>query len=131
MAETNELAALMGTLCEYIATAADRELPADVQERGTHHFLDTLAAMVSGSRLKPGRKATAWIQVQGGAPQACVIGTSVVTSVINAAMANGMFGHADETDDRGDEHQHQAVGGRVPGPSSAAGHRHDPRGASG
>ena len=35
----------------------------------------------------------------GGKPQAMVIGTRIVTSTVNAALANGMAAHADETDD--------------------------------
>jgi 2-methylcitrate dehydratase PrpD len=35
----------------------------------------------------------------GGKPQATVIGTSIVTSAVNAAFANAMAAHADETDD--------------------------------
>ena len=93
------LAGVMDSLCDYISQAAERELPPEVAERGKHHLLDTLAAMLSGSRLKPGERAIAWVEAQGGAPQAGVVGTSIVTNVINAAMANGMFGHADETDD--------------------------------
>jgi 2-methylcitrate dehydratase PrpD len=68
-------------------------------ERAKHHLLDTLAAMVSGSRLLPGRKAIEFAAAQGGRPEACVIGSRVVTSAITAALANGMHGHADETDD--------------------------------
>src|SRR5262249_30127968 len=68
-------------------------------EKGKHHILDTLATMVSGSRLLPGKKAIAYIKTLGGPQQACVIGTRIVTAAINAALANGMFAHADETDD--------------------------------
>lgn len=87
------------TLARYIAAAPRRALPAAVTERAKHHLLDTLAAMLSGSRLLPGRRAIEFIKTQGGVPEATVIGTNIVTSAINAALANGMHGHADETDD--------------------------------
>ncbi len=90
---------LMRTLSAYIARAPRRALPAAVIERAKHHLLDTLSAMVSGSQLLPGRKAIEFATVQGGAPEACVIGSRIVTSAINAALANGMHAHADETDD--------------------------------
>ena len=90
---------LMRTLSAYIARAPRRALPAAVIERAKHHLLDTLSAMVSGSQLLPGRKAIEFAAVQGGAPEACVIGSRIVTSAINAALANGMHAHADETDD--------------------------------
>jgi 2-methylcitrate dehydratase PrpD len=84
---------------DYVAGALDRELPADVATRAKLHVLDTLAAMVSGSRLKPGDLAARYVDSIGGKPQAMVIGTPIVTSAVNAALANAMAAHADETDD--------------------------------
>jgi 2-methylcitrate dehydratase PrpD len=90
---------LMNKVAGYIAGAAQRNLPARVQEKTKHHLLDTLAAIVSGSRLYPGQKAIEYIESQGGTPEALVIGTRILTSAVNAALANGMCAHADETDD--------------------------------
>jgi 2-methylcitrate dehydratase PrpD len=94
-----EISAPTLALSAYIAQAAARLLPAEVAERGRHHILDTLAAMVSGSRLAPGRIAIAYVRRLGGTPQASVAGSKVMTSAVNAALANGMLAHADETDD--------------------------------
>jgi 2-methylcitrate dehydratase PrpD len=55
--------------------------------------------MVSGSRLPPGRMAIAYVEAQGGVPEALVVGSRVMTSAVNAALAGGMLAHADETDD--------------------------------
>jgi 2-methylcitrate dehydratase PrpD len=74
-------------------------LPPAVLERTKHHVLDTMAAMVSGSRLLPGRKGIAFVKTLAGTKEACVIGSRFVTTAINAALANGMCAHADETDD--------------------------------
>jgi 2-methylcitrate dehydratase PrpD len=90
---------IMRELSAYIAHAAKKAIPKDVAEIGKHHLLDTLAAMVSGSRLVPGRKAIAYVRNLGGVNQASVIGTRILTSTVNAALANGMMAHADETDD--------------------------------
>jgi 2-methylcitrate dehydratase PrpD len=90
---------LMHKLATYIAAAPRRALPAKVTERAKHHLLDTLAAMVSGAQLLPGRRAIEFISTQGGTPEAQVIGSNIVTTAINAALANGMHAHADETDD--------------------------------
>jgi len=86
-------------LADYVAKALDRELPAEVVARTKLHVLDTFAAMVSGSRLKPGELAARYVDSLGGKPQATVIGSSIVTSAVNAALANAMSAHADETDD--------------------------------
>ena len=82
-----------------MANALDRELPSEVVARTKLHVLDTFAAMVSGSRLKPGELAARYVDSLGGKPQAMVIGTGIVTSAVHAALANAMAAHADETDD--------------------------------
>ena len=94
-----QISPVMQQLSSYIAAAPKKPLPKDVTEKTKHHVLDTIAAMVSGSRLLPGKKAISYIKTLGGAKEATVIGSRYVTTAINAALANGMLGHADETDD--------------------------------
>ena len=86
-------------LIHYLSGALDAELPPNVLEKAKHHILDTLAAMVSGSVLKPGVLARQYVEQQGGPEEAQVVGSSMVVSAVNAAIANGMMAHADETDD--------------------------------
>ena len=90
---------ITGQLAQYMAEARSRSLPPEVAEAAKHRFLDTLGAMVSGARLKAGELAIRYVRLQGGLPEASVLVTDVKTSVVNAALANAMFGHADETDD--------------------------------
>ena len=94
-----EISPLMRELSAYIAGALKRPLPDEAAEKTKHHLLDTVAAMVSGSRLLPGRRAIAYVKALGGVKEACVIGTRLVTTAEHAALANGMLAHADETDD--------------------------------
>lgn len=94
-----EISPVMRGLASYISRALTKPLPGAVTERTKHHMLDTIAAMVSGSRLLPGRRAISYAETLGGAKQACVVGTRLVTTAQNAAFANGMLAHADETDD--------------------------------
>jgi 2-methylcitrate dehydratase PrpD len=82
-----------------VSTALDRDLPAEVIAATKLHILDTIAAITSGSRLKAGDLAARYVASLGGNPQATVIGTRTVTSAVNAALANAMAAHADETDD--------------------------------
>lgn len=90
---------ITGQVARYMAAARDRVLPDEVMRATKHRVLDTLAAMVSGSRLKPGEMAIRYARAQGGVPEASIATTTIRTSAINAAMAHGMFAHADETDD--------------------------------
>src|SRR6187551_2648377 len=88
-----------GRLARYMAEARRRSLPPHVAREARHRILDTLAAMVSGSRLKPGEMAIRYARAQGGVAEATVVATDIMTSAVNAALVNGMFAHADETDD--------------------------------
>ena len=90
---------ITGKVARYMVSARDRELPPGVVEAAKHRILDTLAAIVSGARLKPGEMAIRYVQTQGGATEASIPTTNIRTSAINAALAAGMFAHADETDD--------------------------------
>ncbi len=83
----------------YMARAGKAPLPPEISARARLHLLDTLAAIISGSRLKAGRIAGAFAAKQGGEPVATIIGTAHLTSPVDAAFANGMSGHGDETDD--------------------------------
>jgi len=90
---------ITATLARYMAEARKRALPPAVAKEGKHRILDSLAAMVSGAHLKPGEMAIRFARAQGGVAEASVVTTGIKTSAINAALVNGMFGHADETDD--------------------------------
>ena len=48
----------MRQFAAYIADASRMPLPDAVTEATKHHLIDTLAAMISGSRLLPGEKAS-------------------------------------------------------------------------
>ena len=73
-ARAQSVGPVMATLSAYMAAAKDRALPPDVVEKAKHHILDTLAAMVSGSELPPGRAALALARAQAGAPASTVVG---------------------------------------------------------
>ncbi len=74
-------------LAAYMAAAPREPLPAEVQEKTKHHLLDTLAAMVSGQPLLPGRKAIAYARNRAGPEEASAVGTGYLTTVENAALA--------------------------------------------
>ena len=88
-----------GRLARYMVEARERSLPTEVAREAKHRILDALGAMVSGAHLKPGEMAIRYARAQGGVPEATIVTTDIRTSAVNAALANGMFAHADETDD--------------------------------
>ena len=74
----------------YIAEARSTALPPGIVERAKLHLVDTVAAIMSGTRLLPGRRALAYVKPLGGPREAGVIGTKLVLPVLQAALANGM-----------------------------------------
>jgi 2-methylcitrate dehydratase PrpD len=86
-------------IANYLAEAPAMPLSPDVAEKARQHVLDTIAAMVSGANLAPGRIAISYARTIGGAPVATVVGSDLRTDVVTAALANGICAHADETDD--------------------------------
>lgn len=96
---TSRQADLTGRLARYMTAARGLELPEAVTLAAKHRILDTFSAIVSGAKLKPGEVAVDYVRAQGGSPEASVATTNIMTTAVNAALANAMFGHADETDD--------------------------------
>ena len=89
----------MEVLSSYMAEARNRALPDNVLRETKHHILDTLAAMVSGSELPPGKAAFEFARSYGGEKIATVVASQILCGPIEAALANGQLAHSDETDD--------------------------------
>jgi 2-methylcitrate dehydratase PrpD len=90
---------LMTTLSTYMAGAANRALPEAVVEKTKYIILDTLAAMISGSELPPGKFAINFARLYKGDHVSTVVASNILLGPIEAALCNGMLAHSDETDD--------------------------------
>ena len=99
MAAANDVSPVMEKLSTFMAEARNRALPDNVLLETKHHILDTIAAMVSGSELPPGRLAIEFARSYGGEKIATVVASSTLCGPIEAAFANGELAHSDETDD--------------------------------
>ena len=89
----------MARLSDYMAMARARPLPQEVAEGVKLHLLDTFAAMISGGNLAPGVAAIRFARNNAGLKIATVVGSNILSGAMEAALANGMLAHADETDD--------------------------------
>src|SRR6202035_2677678 len=89
--DTAQPGAVMAGLSAYMSEARSRPLPDEVIEKVKQHVLDTLAAMVSGSQLPPGRAALQFARSYGGEKVATVVASNVVCGPIEAALANGVL----------------------------------------
>ncbi len=90
---------VMAALSSYMSGAAARALPAEAIEKAKQHILDTLAAMVSGAELAPGRVAIQFARSHPGEKVATVAASNIVCGPIQAAFSNALLAHSDETDD--------------------------------
>src|SRR5258708_2498539 len=99
LAQASGAEPVMSALSDYMSAAATRALPAEIAEHAKHHLLDTLAAMISGSELPPGQAALRYTGAHGGKGAATIVGSRLTASAGDAALANGVMAHSDETDD--------------------------------
>ena len=90
---------LTARVAAHISASAATPLPETVKIRARLHLLDSLAAIISGTGLRAGRRAIAFAKSQSGPMQASVPGTALITTAIDAAFTGAMCAHADETDD--------------------------------
>lgn len=93
------VSAVTTRLSTYMSEAAGRSLPDEVVEKTKHHIIDTFAAMISGADLPPARIALKFARAHAGEKVATVAASNIVCGAIDAALANGMLAHSDETDD--------------------------------
>jgi 2-methylcitrate dehydratase PrpD len=86
-------------LSDYAVQSNFRQLPSVVVERAKMVIYDELACAYVGSELPAGKVVTRFVDAFRGVGEAAVLGTpgSRAPAVL-AALANGTFGHADESD---------------------------------
>jgi 2-methylcitrate dehydratase PrpD len=108
-ADAAEISPVMAKLSAYMSEAGGRALPDRVVQETKYHILDTLAAMISGSELPPGRQALQFARAQGGQGKATIVASNILGGPIEAAIANGALAQSDETDDN------YSAGGAHPG----------------
>src|ERR1700723_3533553 len=98
-AATAVVSPTMTRLSSYMSEAGSTPLPEETLDKTKQHILDPFAAMVSGAELAPGRFAIKFARAHSAEKTATVAASDVVCGAIEAAFANAMLAHADETDD--------------------------------
>lgn len=104
-----DVSPVMAQLSAYMAGAHNRAIPDKVMDEAKHHILDTIAAMISGSELPPGRQAMQFARNYGGEKIATIVASQLLGGPLEAAIVNAELAHSDETDD------YVASGGAHPG----------------
>ncbi len=112
--ETGQAPAYGALVAHHASTARTARLPEEVIERAKLHALDTLAAIVSGAALEAGIAGQHSATSIGGTAVASILGTAQRAPLVEAALANGMAAHADESDDSHEDSQTHPGCGVVP-----------------
>jgi 2-methylcitrate dehydratase PrpD len=108
-AATEAVSPVMERLSAYMSEASSRAIPDAVAQETKYHILDTLAAMISGSQLPPGRQALRFAHAYGGEKIATIVASDMRGGPLEAAIVNGALAQSDETDDN------YSAGGAHPG----------------
>jgi 2-methylcitrate dehydratase PrpD len=104
-----DVSPVMTKLSAYMSEARGRAMPEKAMDETKHHILDTLAAMISGSELPPGRRAMQFAKSYGGEKVCTIVASKLLCGPIEAAIVNAELAHSDETDD------YHSMGGAHPG----------------
>ena len=88
-----------GELARFIASTKYEDIPEIVIAEAKICFLDWLSVTLAGVNDPMVESVIQTVELLGGTPQATVIGKGLRTSVVNAALANGMSSHVLDFDD--------------------------------
>lgn len=105
----DDVSPVMAQLSTYLSEAFRRPLPDKAMDDAKHHVLDTVAAMVSGSELPPGRQAMAFAKAYAGEKLITIVASQMLGGPLEATIINAELAHSDETDD------YYSSGGAHPG----------------
>ena len=86
-------------LAEFIHDTNFQNIPPDVVEKGKECFLDWQGVALAGTTEESSKIIIDYVKDAGGKEQASIIGTKIKTNISNAALANGLIGHALDFDD--------------------------------
>ena len=86
------------TLAQWLCAQRWEDLPQNVQQKALDVVFDSVGAMIACSRLPEVESIVRFLRRMGGAAECTMIGHAGLTSVVNAAMANGGMAHGNESD---------------------------------
>jgi 2-methylcitrate dehydratase PrpD len=98
----------MGTtqrMASFISKAKFEDIPTPAVNLAKLCLLDAVGCAIYGTTRPLGKIITSLVDDLGGKPVSRVLGTSIETNAVNAALANGTLGHSEDFDDYGAGHQ--------------------------
>lgn len=88
-------------LAEWVVRTRYEDVPAKGMQTIRQSVLDWFGCALVASGSKPAEIVAAFVEEQGGRPQARIVGSKLATNSANAAFANGVLGHLEDYDDSG------------------------------
>src|SRR5262245_26090528 len=85
-------------LADWLCAQRWQDIPDPVRRKAVDVVYDSVGAMVACSRLPEVLALVRLLRRMGGSAEWTMIGHDGLTSVVNAAMANGGMAHGDEAD---------------------------------
>lgn len=86
-------------LARLVADTAYEDLPSQAVEKAKECILDCIGVAIAGSAEPVRGPLQHYLNAIGGPEEATIIGIGRTTSITNAALANGVFGHVLDYDD--------------------------------
>ena len=90
---------LTETLSKFVARTQIKDFPGEVIETSKKCFLDWIGVTIGGMKDPSVGILVDLITEMGGKKQASVLGYGMKTSILNAALINGMMSHVLDYDD--------------------------------
>lgn len=83
----------------FVAGVSYADIPQAARDKARDCILDCIGCEIAGSAEAIREPVLQYLDAVGGAPQATLVGSGRRTSITNAALANGTFGHVLDYDD--------------------------------
>ncbi|MBN1756218.1 MmgE/PrpD family protein [bacterium] len=90
---------LVDILADFVVNEKFEDLPAETVEMAKKYTLDVIGCMIGSSKRPQINIMTEVITAEGGNPRSSVVAHGFKTSMMNAALINGVSGHALDFDD--------------------------------
>ncbi len=88
-------------VAQFVFETRFEDIPSEVIVEAKKVLLDCISVTLGGSLEPAGKIIVGIIKTMGGFPEASVVGRAFKTSVLNAALANGVMAHALDYDEGG------------------------------
>ena len=86
------------TLCEWVCSTRYEGLPDEVRQEALRVLYDAVGGMIASATLESCQPVVDLVRKLGGPGECTVVGHPLRAPLLNAVMANGTIGHADEVD---------------------------------